>query len=306
MLSGTAAVLALGDNQYERRRAVQLHAARYDPTWGRVKAITRPALGNHEYTTAGATGYFDYFNGAGAVGGPGRRPRQGLLQLRRRSWHLVVLNSNCGDVACAAGSAQERWLRADLAAHPAPCTLAYWHHPRFSSGRRTATDAVQPLWQALYDGGADLVLAGHDHDYERFAPQDPSGAARPARRHPRVRGRHRRHVASAPSAPRSRNSEVRDNETFGVLELTLGGVGYYWRFVPVAGGTFADAGTGGCHAAPPKRRPKPKSPTPKKKKKTRCTVTGTAGPMCCAGRAAGTSSAASAATTASTAREGTT
>ena len=145
------------------------------------------------------------------------------------------------------GSAQEQWLRADLAAHPAACTLAYWHHPRFSSGASTATTpAWQPFWNALYDAGADVVLNGHDHDYERFAPQDPSGVADPAR------GIREFVVGTGGAEPlrfgtTQPNSEVRNATRYGVLKLTLHAAGYDWQFVPVAGQTFTDAGSGTCH-----------------------------------------------------------
>jgi hypothetical protein len=158
-------------------------------------------------------------------------------------WHIIVINSV---IAVGAGSPQEQWLRADLAAHPATCTLAYWHYPRFSSGTVHGSDpAMQPLWQALYDYGADVVLAGHEHNYERFAPQDPSGSADPARG---IRqfvigtGGYSLYPFGAPIA----NSEVRNNDTYGVLKLTLHPTSYSWEFIPEAGGTFRDSGDAPC------------------------------------------------------------
>jgi len=163
--------------------------------------------------------------------------RRAQLQLPRRG-------------GCQAGSPQEQWLRADLAANQRACTLAYWHHPRFSSGAEHGGDTrLQPFWQALYDHGTDVVLAGHEHHYERFAPQDPAGLADPAHgiRQFVVGTGGRSHYGFG--AIRA-NSEVRHSGTFGVLELTLYPTGYDWRFVPEPGKTFSDAGSGGCHGAP--------------------------------------------------------
>ncbi|MDX6647459.1 MAG: hypothetical protein QOK40_3186, partial [Miltoncostaeaceae bacterium] len=166
-----AAVLALGDSQYESATASG-YARSFDPSWGRYRGLIRPAVGNHEYLTSGAAAYFDYFGGAA-----GSRA-SGYYSHDVGAWHLIALNSNCSRVGgCGPGSAQERWLRADLAAHPARCTLAYWHHPRFSSGPHGSTASMAPIWTALVEGGADVVLSGHDHDYERFAPLD--AASRP-------------------------------------------------------------------------------------------------------------------------------
>ncbi|HEY5873045.1 MAG TPA: metallophosphoesterase, partial [Gaiellaceae bacterium] len=166
---GYEAVLALGDIQYEVGAGDAFEAS-YDASWGRVKPVTRPVPGNHEYRTAGAAGYFEYF-GAGAGD-----PTTGYYSYGLGNWHVVALNSNCAAVGgCDAGSTQERWLRADLAAHPSRCTLAYWHHPRYSSGWHGSDSSYVAFWQALVDADADLVLVGHDHDYERFAPQDAGG-----------------------------------------------------------------------------------------------------------------------------------
>jgi len=149
----------------------------YHKTWGRVKSRTRPSPGNHEFHASGATPYFDYF---GAAAGD---PQNGYYSYELGSWHIVVLNSECIAVGgCDAGSRQEKWLRADLAAHPVACTLAYWHKPLFSSGGAHGNDPeIKPLWVDLYEANADVVVNGHDHDYERFAPQAPDGAADAAR-----------------------------------------------------------------------------------------------------------------------------
>ena len=234
------AVAPLGDLVYEEGTLQQFDDC-YDPTWGRHKARSRPAIGNHEYETPGAAGYFGYF---GAVAGD---PTQGYYSFDVGRWHVVVLNSNCPDqVACDAVSPQADWLRADLAAHPAQCTAAYWHHPLFHSSPETAPRlSMRPLWEILDDAGVDLALTGHAHVYERFAPQDAAGVASPTGLREFVvgvggRGLH----AFSPTI--AANSEAHQNTEFGVLELTLRRAGYDWRFVPVAGGTFTDSGSADC------------------------------------------------------------
>ena len=209
------------------------YTAAYDPTWGALKAITHPVLGNRDYTTAGAAGYFDYFNGVGAASGPAGNRDEGYYSFDLGAWHLVALNTNCTHVACAAGSAQERWLRADLAAHPTACTLAYMHAGRFSSGRPGGALSMAPLYRALYEGGADVALAGAARHYERFAPQTSVGRS-PAfgiRQFVVGTGGH----SLGPIVAAKKNSEVRENSTFGVLELTLQPAGYSWRFIAPAG-----------------------------------------------------------------------
>ena len=215
----------------------------YEPTWGRHKARTRPAPGNHDYRTPGAAPYYEYF---GAAAGP---PGQGWYSYDLGAWHIVSLNSNCLFVDCEAGSPQEQWLRADLAAHPAACTLAYWHHPRFSSGRPLQIEELEPLWAALYEAGAEIVLSGHDHIYERFAPQTPIGDPSPAygiREFIVGTGGFGHSGLQPVPLPLS---TVRNNDTLGVLRLTLDPTGYAWTFLPVAGATFSDSGIGVCHDA---------------------------------------------------------
>src|SRR3954469_2535304 len=232
--AGAARVLTLGDNAYEQGSLSQFRTS-YDPTWGRVLGITSPAVGNHEYNTAGAAGYFDYFNGQGAQSGRAGERGKGYYSYDVGTWHLIALNSNCAQVGgCTAGSAQEQWLRTDLVAHPAACTLAYWHHPRFSSGEHGDTPGMAAIWQALVDRGADVVLSGHDHDYERFAPMDAAGLADAANgvRELVVGTGGKSHYAIAP--PRA-NSEAQSDDTYGVLELTLHPAGYDWRFLPAVG-----------------------------------------------------------------------
>ncbi len=239
--AGLAGVLTLGDNQYEDGQLTKYQRS-YDPTWGRAKDITRPSVGNHEYLdpAGGARGYFDYFGSAAGERG------KGYYAFDLGSWHLIALNSNCASVGgCGPGSPQEQWLRQDLAASRAACVLAYWHHPRFSSGKHGDTAEVEPLWRALYDAGADVVLAGHDHTYERFAPQDPGGRADPAAGIRQfVVGTGGRSLYEFPTV--KPNSEVRNGSAFGVLKLTLQPLSYQWRFEPVAGQSFQDAGSGDC------------------------------------------------------------
>jgi hypothetical protein len=243
-----AAVLPLGDVQYECA-GYEAFMRSYDLSWGRLKRITFPAVGNHEYDTSGGTdcdasgrasGYFTYF---GAAAGD---PSKGYYSFDIGRWHIVALNSNraCAIVACNGGSAQEQWLKADLAAHPTRCTLAYWHAPRFSSaGNANSTLA---LWRALYAAGADVIVNGHVHNYERFAPMDPSGALDVAKgiRQFVVGTGGASHAAFKTILP---TSEVRDASTYGVLKLTLRDTGYDWRFVPEAGKTFTDSGSTECH-----------------------------------------------------------
>jgi hypothetical protein len=235
-------VLALGDLAYPD--GTRENFSCYDRTWGRVKDRTRPAVGNHEFHSEGATYYFEYF---GAAAGD---PNDGFYSYDLGPWHILALNSECLEVGgCNQGSRQERWLRADLAAHTQGCTLAYLHKPLFSSGGKHGNDLdLKPFFQALYDAKADLVLNGHDHDYERFAPQDPEGRADPARG---IRefvvgtgGKNHR-----PFGPPLGTSEVRNADSFGVLKLTLRERGYDWEFIPEAGKTFTDSGSGTCHKA---------------------------------------------------------
>jgi hypothetical protein len=250
--AGLSAVLPLGDNQYDCG-GFQAFQQSYDPSWGRVKSITRPAVGNHEYLTsgggtgcdpsnAGAAGYFNYF-GASA-GNPG----QGYYSYDIGTWHLIALNSNCSDAGgCSAGSPQGQWLANDLATHSNSCTLAYWHIPLFSSGGRAAQNS-QSFWQALYAAGADVILNGHDHIYERFAPQNPSGQRDDTNgiREFIVGTGGANHTSIASVAG---NSEVRDTSTYGVLKLVLHPGSYDWQFVPEAGGSFTDSGTASCVGA---------------------------------------------------------
>jgi hypothetical protein len=228
--------LALGDLQYERGELANFQSA-YEASYGRVKAMTKPAAGNHEYETANASGYYTYF---GAAAGD---PTKGYYSFDvGTTWHLVALNSNCTFVACAAGSVQEQWLRTDLAASSRPCTLAFWHHPRFSSSTRGNDTSTAPFWSALDQDGAELVLTGHEHMYERFAPQSATGVASTNGVRQFVVGTGGRSLGSFGTT--AANSVVRMTG-FGVLKLTLGESAYTWQFVDQSGAVL-DSGTGAC------------------------------------------------------------
>jgi hypothetical protein len=241
-------VFTLGDNAYGSGTRSQFEDC-YHPTWGRHRWRTRPALGNHDQRTKGSRGYFAYF---GKNAGP---PDRGYYSYDRGAWHIVVLNSNCvmRPRGCEEGSPQVKWLRADLAANSKKCTLAYWHHTRWSSARNHGNDpGVASFWRALYDYGAEVVLSAHDHVYERFFPQTPDGRADP---HFGIRqfvvgtggATHYRFGAPKP------NSQVRNADTWGVLQLTLHDGSFDWRFVPEAGRNFRDSGSGKCHGRPDRR-----------------------------------------------------
>jgi hypothetical protein len=233
-------VAAIGDLAYPDGTEENFKC--YDQTWGRVKSRTRPAPGNHEFHSQGATFYFEYF---GVVAGD---PKDGFYSYDLGAWHVISLNSECAEIGgCNEGSREEKWLRADLAAHPAACTLAYFHKPLFSSGGAHGdAPEIRPLYQALYDAHADVILSGHDHDYERFAPQDPNGKldrTRGIREFVVGTGGKNHRPFGAPEA----TSEVRDTTTFGVLKLTLKRTSYDWKFIPEAGKSFTDSGSDKCH-----------------------------------------------------------
>lgn len=234
-------VFTAGDSVYDSGTALEF-ANCYNPSWGQFKDKTKPAVGNHEYLTTGASGYFNYF---GAAAGD---PAKGYYSYNLGSWHILVINSNCSKVGgCGAGSPQESWVRADLAAHPGLCQAAYWHHPRFSSGQHGSYTSMQPIWQALYDNGVDVVLNGHDHNYERFAPQNPSGGYDPLKGiREFVVGTGGKNHYPFPGAF-IQNSDIGNDDTFGVLKLTLHPDSFNWQFIPEAGKTFTDSGTQLCH-----------------------------------------------------------
>ena len=227
-------VLTTGDNQYETGRLSDFRAS-YDKTWGRVFDITKPTPGNHEYKREGAQGYFNYF---GARARPGRN---GYYSFDVEGWHLIALNSN---ISTRKSSRQVEWLRRDLTSNPDDCTLAYWHHPLYSSGEHGNSLKVRPFWKALKAADAELIVNGHDHDYERFAPQNAYGKRRSGGIREFVVGNGGRSLR--PFANIKPHSRVRDATTFGVLKLTLRPGEYEWEFVPETGGTFTDTGQADC------------------------------------------------------------
>lgn len=239
-ISGT--VFADGDLPHENGLDAD-YAKCYEPTWGKFRARTIPAPGNHDYIVPNAVGYYNYWGPAAGD------PTKGYYSLNIGAWHVIVLNSECADVhvgGCTASSPQGQWLQADLNANPATCTVALWHRPLYSSTSGFATPAVQPLWQILYDGGADLVISGHAHNYERFAPQNAMGKVDQAKGL-------RQFIVGTGGADlvsfsgTQRNVEVNNSSTFGVLKLTLHASSYDWQFIPIAGQTFTDSGTQACH-----------------------------------------------------------
>jgi acid phosphatase type 7 len=228
-------VFTTGDDAYPRGTAEDFQKC-YEPTWGRFKTRTFPTPGNHEYYSTNGDPYYAYFGSkAGAA-------RKGYHSYDLGAWHLVALNSN---IDAQTGSEQEQWLKADLAAHPKACTLAYWHHPVFSSGVHGNDPKMKDIWKTLYRAGVDVVVNGHDHNYERFAPQTPEGKADPKLG---IRefvvgtgGAELRDLAT--TRP---NSEVQNTATYGVIKFVLHPKSYSWEFIPVQGQTFTDKGTQTC------------------------------------------------------------
>jgi hypothetical protein len=240
--AGYDAILPIGD-LIEPRPVRKNFRRVYAPTWGRLKGKTYPALGNHEYDLGPANGYFDYFNGRGARGGRAGARGRGWYSYELGRWHMVVLNSNCGKVGCGPDSRQAAWLRRNLRRHRSRCTLAYWHHPLFSSGAQDGEQPVGAFWRILYANGADVILNGHDHLYERFAPKRPAGGR------DRRRGIVQFTVGTGGRSlfaftGRKRGSRARVEGRFGVLRLRLGGRRYRWRFIAVAGPSGQTGGIG--------------------------------------------------------------
>ena len=232
-------VFTAGDNAYPDGTTAQFTDC-YGPTWGQFRDRTRPAAGNHDWVTKGLAGYLGYFGTAAAPDG------ESWYSYDLGTWHVIVLDSDCSFVGgCAAASAQGRWLAADLAASKSACTLAIWHQPRFSSGVHGNDAEIGPFWKALYAAGADVVINGHDHDYERFGPQDPnarSDGARGIREF--VVGTGGAELTDFPTT--QPNSELRTSVSHGVMRLVLHADSYDWRFIPTTG-NVTDAGSGPCH-----------------------------------------------------------
>jgi calcineurin-like phosphoesterase family protein len=239
-------VLPLGDNQYESG-TLEEYSSVYSLSWGRHRVKSKPVPGNHEYQDENAKGYFNYFNGTGAFTGPVGDRDRGYYSYNFGNWHFVALNSNCTFIrGCGVGSPQYTWLRDDLGRNDLPCTIAYSHHPRFSSGINGSSANLQALWQVLYDFGADVFLCAHDHHYERFAPQRADGTSDPTRGiREFVVGTGGRSIT--PFQTILPNSDVQDTTSFGVLALRLGPGFYEWKFVATPGMPLADSGTGLCH-----------------------------------------------------------
>ncbi len=246
-------VFASGDLAYEHGNAAEFHEC-YGTTWGRFKDRSHPALGNHEYGTPDARDYFRYWGDrAGPIG-------KGYYSFDLGVWHIIALNSNCdapGLGGCGAGSPEEMWLKQDLSDHAGSCIIAFGHHALFSSGifrKHAVHPELKRIVQDLYAAHADLLLVGHEHSYERFAPQDPDG---------KVDLEHGIREIVVGTGGRSHdplgfamdNSEVRNTDTFGVIKVTLMPHAYKWEFIPVEGQTFTDSGSGVCHNRPPKVAP---------------------------------------------------
>jgi hypothetical protein len=251
------AVATLGDNQYAQGKLTEYNAS-FDASWGRFKGLIHPAPGNHDYQGDGfAAGYYAYFGSAAGD------PAKGYYSWDLGSWHLVALNSDCSDGnvcdnAARVSSAEVAWLQADLAANPTSCTLAYWHHPLFGDGNGGDNTVVKPLWQALYSSGADIVLNGHDHSYQRWAQQDPDGAGDADGLTQIVAGTGGKDL-TALNQQRALDT-VQDVTHFGVLFLTLSPARADWEWRG-EDGTVLDSGGVWCHRPEAKATITPAAPT---------------------------------------------
>jgi len=226
------AIALLGDDVYPDGGLADYEQC-FDPAWGPLRPRIHPAQGNHDFESSDASGYYDYFGAAAGT------PHEGWYSYDVGSWHAIALNSDCPSVGgCGVGSPQLAWLIADLEAHPAVCTLAYWHHPRYSSGEHGDDPRTELLWQALAAADADLVLSGHDHDYERLAPVDG------IRSFVVGTGGHSLIAFTRPPIPQT---ELRVDDSYGLLALDLGAEGFSWQFVPIPGDELTDHGAAACH-----------------------------------------------------------
>lgn len=232
-LPGTIALL--GDLVYDTGTSANYRNC-FDPAWGPLRSRIRPAVGNHDYVGDSTADYFAYF------GPPAGEPGRGWYTYDLGAWHVIVLNSNCEEVGgCGPGSPQFAWLAGELNAHPSDCLLAYWHHPRWSSGRHGSQRQVQPFWGALVGAGVDVVLNGHDHDYERITVDGVQQF---------VVGTGGRSLYRFESSPLA-GTVVRHDDSYGLLYLSLGDGTYDWEFVPLGSTDFADAGSGTCESPGP-------------------------------------------------------
>lgn len=230
-------IFTVGDNAYRSEDVEHPLVECYEKSWGRHKARTRPVPGNHEYEDSDIDSYFAYFGRAAGERG------KGYYSYELGNWHIIALNSM---IDASPGSAQGRWLANDLANHRTRCTLAYYHHPRFSSGPHTRRQSARDLWSTLSRNGVDVVVNGHDHIYERFGPMTESGERdneNGMREFVVGTGGYSHYDIENVAA----HSEIRNDETYGVLSLTLHPESYSWRFVPVRERHFSDSGTGSCH-----------------------------------------------------------
>ncbi len=234
-----AVIAPLGDNVYTHGTLARYQDC-YAPSWGQFLDRTKSTQGNHDFAGGTGDGYYAYF---GKAAGP---KDKGYYSYALGAWHVIVLNSNCWAVGgCGAGSAQLNWLQQDLKSNPAKCTLAYWHHPRFSSGLHGNTEEMTAAWDALSDAGVEVVLSGHDHHYERFMPIGKDGKPSDTGIRQFVVGTGgKSHYPALIGQP---GSQVRNSSTYGVLNLTLTASSYAWRFVPIEGSSFTDAGSTQCH-----------------------------------------------------------
>ena len=229
-------VFTLGDN-VQGRGAAEEYERCFEPTWGRHRWRMFPTIGNHDFDGTGGAPYFAYFGDRAGL------PGLGYYSYALGAWHVVSLNS---EIEAGIGSPQYEWLKADLAATDGACTLAMWHRPLFSSGPSGGSRRMRDAWRLLQRHGADVALSGHDHDYERFAPQDADGHASPDGLRAFVVGTGG--FTLYPRTTVAANSEVWNSHTRGVLKLTLRSDGYDWEFIPVDGQHFRDSGSGACAA----------------------------------------------------------
>jgi hypothetical protein len=228
------AVMTLGDNQYEDGTLAAFQQI-FGPSWGQYKSKLFPTIGNHEYLTSGAKGYFDYFN------------FPAYYSFNLGNWHIVVLDSECHYVGgCSSGSAQEKWFLADLAAHPSLCTMVTWHEPSWSSGEHGDASQMKTIWADLVKANVDVVLTGHNHDYERFVPLDSSGQPDPSGTTEFVVGTGGKNHYGFVDPPLA-GEVVRNDQSFGVIQMALGPTSYSWKFVPAPGYSFTDSGSANCH-----------------------------------------------------------
>jgi acid phosphatase type 7 len=236
----SASVFTLGDNVYPNGTS-QEFADCYNPSWGTFKARTRPVPGNHDYNTTNATGYYGYY---GAKAGD---PNKGYYSYNLGAWHIAVVNSNCAAIGgCEAGSVQEKWLRSDIKASANKCQIVMWHHPRFSSGLEHGNaEFMADIWKAATENGVELVLSGHEHTYERFAPMNAAGEADASGTTEFVVGSGG--ISHYHAGIKKPNSQVFNDDTWGVLKLKLQASGYEFQFLPELGKSFTDSGSGICH-----------------------------------------------------------